>query len=72
MYDMKLYERLHESKSSDKLTAEEKYTGKLEAKIAVISGGNSGIALDTAQRFVENGPTFLSQELFGWMIQICL
>jgi hypothetical protein len=69
---MKLYEKFHESKNSGKLTADEKYTGKLEGKIAVITGGNSGIGLDTAQRFVENGPTFLSQELFGWMIQICL
>jgi hypothetical protein len=69
---MKLYEKFHESKNSDKLIADEKYTGKLEGKIAVITGGNSGIGLDTAQRFVENGPTFLSQELFGWMIQICL
>jgi hypothetical protein len=69
---MKLYEKFHESKNSDKLTADGKYTGKLEGKIAVITGGNSGIGLDTAQRFVENGPTFLSQELFGWMIQICL
>jgi hypothetical protein len=69
---MKLYEKFLESKNSDKLTADEKYTGKLEGKIAVITGGNSGIGLDTAQRFVENGPTFLSQELFGWMIQKCL
>ena len=58
-------EKVHESKNSDKLTTEEKYTGKLEGKIAVITGGNSGIDLDTAQRFVENGPTFLSQELVG-------
>jgi hypothetical protein len=69
---MKLHEKFHESKNSDKLTTDEKYTGKLEGKIAVITGGNSGIGLDTEQRFVENGPTFLSQELFGWMIQICL
>ncbi|MFZ0225335.1 MAG: hypothetical protein WAM42_26940 [Candidatus Nitrosopolaris sp.] len=62
---MKLYEKFHESKNSDKLTTEEKYTGKLEGKIAVITGGNSGIGLDTAHRFVEDGPTFLSQELFG-------
>jgi hypothetical protein len=69
---MKLYEKFHESKNNDKLTADEKYTGELEGKIAVITGGNSGIGLATAQRFVENGPTYLSQELFGWMIQICL
>ncbi|MGB6589937.1 MAG: hypothetical protein WBE68_00335 [Candidatus Nitrosopolaris sp.] len=42
-----------------------KYAGKLEGKIAVITGRNSGIGLDTAQRFVADGPTFLSQELFG-------
>lgn len=60
---MKLYEKFHESKNNDKLTADEKYTGKLEEKIAVITGRNSGIGLDTAQLFVENGPTFLSQEL---------
>jgi hypothetical protein len=64
---MKVYEKFHESKNSDK-----KYTGELEGKIAVITGGNSWIGLDTEQRFVENGPAFLSQELFGWMIQICL
>ena len=52
---MKLYEKLHESKNSDKLTTEEKYTGKLDGKIAVITGGNSGIGLATAQRFVKEG-----------------
>src|SRR4029077_19826338 len=29
--------------------------GKLEGKIAVVTGGNSGIGLATAQRFVEEG-----------------
>jgi NAD(P)-dependent dehydrogenase (short-subunit alcohol dehydrogenase family) len=28
---------------------------KLEGKVAVISGGNSGIGLATAQRFVSDG-----------------
>ena len=52
---MKLYEKLHESKKNDKLTTEEKYTGKLDGKIAVITGGNSGIGLATAQHFVKEG-----------------
>src|SRR3954464_6904546 len=29
--------------------------GKLEGKIAVVTGGNSGIGLATAQRFVDEG-----------------
>ena len=29
--------------------------GKLDGKVAVINGGNSGIGLATAQRFVERG-----------------
>ena len=34
---------------------EKKYMSKLEGKIAVITGGNSGIGLATAQRFVSDG-----------------
>ena len=40
-------------------------TKRLDGKNAVITAGYSGVGLDTAQRFVEDGPTFLSQELFG-------
>ena len=29
--------------------------GKLEGKVAVVTGGNSGIGLVTAQRFVKKG-----------------
>ena len=37
------------------MTAKEKYMSKLEGKVAVITGGNSGIGLATAQRFVSDG-----------------
>jgi NAD(P)-dependent dehydrogenase (short-subunit alcohol dehydrogenase family) len=37
------------------LTTEEKYRSKLEGKVAVITGGSSGIGLATAQRFVSDG-----------------
>jgi NAD(P)-dependent dehydrogenase (short-subunit alcohol dehydrogenase family) len=37
------------------VTTEEKSIDKLEEKIALVTGGNSGIGLATAKRFVNEG-----------------
>jgi NAD(P)-dependent dehydrogenase (short-subunit alcohol dehydrogenase family) len=37
------------------MTTKEKYLGKLEGKIALVTGANSGVGLATAKQFVNEG-----------------
>jgi len=38
------------------MTTDEKMAGKVDGRIALVTGGTSGIGLATAKRFVAEGP----------------
>jgi hypothetical protein len=48
----------------EQMTTEEKYMSKLEAKIALVTGGNSGIGFATAKQFVNDASYVTGTELF--------